>query len=158
MRHLKFGKENKIKNNINFMQYLKIFLLALVVFAFFDFIWLGLLSPKFYDAQFGGLALRDNNGKMMFRWEFAVGAYLLLALGVAIFIVPQFLGQPIDWKVFAYGALFGLVVYGVYDFSNGATLSHWGWTILIVDTLWGMFAYGSTGLIVALMCRRLGII
>jgi uncharacterized membrane protein len=140
------------------MQYLKIFLLSLAAFALFDFVWLGLLSPKFYDEQFGGLALRDGAGKIKFRWEFAIGAYLLLALGIAVFIIPLFAGQPITWKVFAVGALFGLIVYGVYDFTNAATLAHWGWKLLLVDTLWGMFAYGGSSLIVAIICKKMGII
>ena len=41
---------------------------------------------------------------------------------------------------YACGALFGLVVYGVYDFTNYATLRHWPFALTLVDVAWGTLA------------------
>lgn len=37
----------------------------------------------------------------------------------------------------AYGALFGLVVYGVYDFTNYSTLRQWPFVLTLADVAWG---------------------
>ena len=40
----------------------------------------------------------------------------------------------------AYGALFGLVVYGVYDFTNYSTLRQWPFVLTLADVAWGAAA------------------
>jgi uncharacterized membrane protein len=40
----------------------------------------------------------------------------------------------------AHGALFGLIVYGVYDFTNLATLRHYPVQLAVVDVAWGTLA------------------
>ena len=39
-----------------------------------------------------------------------------------------------------YGALFGFLVYGVYDFTNFSTLRQWPFVLTLVDTAWGTLA------------------
>ena len=39
------------------------------------------------------------------------------------------------------GALFGLMVYGIYNFTAGAVLSDWSGKVMIYDIIWGMFVY-----------------
>ena len=46
------------------------------------------------------------------------------------------------------GALLGLVVYGLYNYTNLAILDKWSSTLSIVDTLWGGVIFGLTTLIV----------
>jgi uncharacterized membrane protein len=43
----------------------------------------------------------------------------------------------------AVGALLGLVVFGVYDFTNNSTLRDWPLTLALVDTAWGAAASGA---------------
>lgn len=139
------------------MFYLKFFLITLLVFGALDFLWLGLISPSFYSKEFGSLARRQENGKIKFEWISAIVAYLLLALSITVFIMPKFTGEPITFKVFLFGALLGLVVYGVYDFTNRATLNNWSWKIVLVDVVWGMFIYGSTSTLVLFIAKKLNI-
>jgi uncharacterized membrane protein len=40
----------------------------------------------------------------------------------------------------AFGALFGRVVYGVYDFTNYSTLPQWPFVLTLADVGWGMCA------------------
>ncbi|MDE3157076.1 MAG: DUF2177 family protein [Acidobacteriota bacterium] len=45
-------------------------------------------------------------------------------------------------------ALLGLVVYGVYDFTNYSTLRDWPLTLAVVDTAWGTVASALCALLV----------
>jgi uncharacterized membrane protein len=53
------------------------------------------------------------------------------AVGAVAFMVPI---------AAAFGALFGRVVYGVYDFTNYSTLPQWPFVLTLADVGWGMCA------------------
>ena len=45
-------------------------------------------------------------------------------------------------NAFLVGALSGFIVYGVYNFTNYATLTHYTLKLSILDTMWGTLALG----------------
>jgi uncharacterized membrane protein len=53
----------------------------------------------------------------------------------------------------ACGALFGLVVYGVYDFTNYSTLRQWPFVVTLADVAWGTFATAACAAVVRLVVR-----
>ena len=53
----------------------------------------------------------------------------------------------------AYGALFGLVVYGVYDFTNYATLRQWPLVLAFADVAWGVVASAICAVAVKIVVR-----
>ena len=67
----------------------------------------------------------------------AILVYVLLAVGVAVFIVPR---ATDVLSAAAYGAIVGLVVYRVYDLTNYATLAQYPLAITLVDICWGKAA------------------
>ena len=52
-----------------------------------------------------------------------------------------------------YGALFGLVVYGVYDFTNYSTLRQWPFVLTLADVAWGAVASAACAAIVRIAAR-----
>lgn len=60
----------------------------------------------------------------------AVITYLILTLGLYYFIIK-------DRRPVIDAFLFGILIYGVYDFTNYATLKKWTLAFSIKDTLWG---------------------
>ena len=60
----------------------------------------------------------------------AVATYVFLIFGLNYFIIRP---KRSAWDAF----LLGLVVYGVYDFTNLALLSKWQLFTALTDTLWG---------------------
>jgi uncharacterized membrane protein len=64
----------------------------------------------------------------------AVAAYLFLSLGITMFVLPR-VGTLL--QAAAFGALYGLVVFGVYEATNMAILQGWSWRVVVVDILWG---------------------
>ncbi len=105
----------------------KQYLISTITFLIIDFAWLGLAAKKFYDQAF---AVFDRT----IRWPAALGAYVLLILGINMFVLPRVTNLT---EAIVYGGLFGLVVYGVYDLTNYATLADWALKTAIVDMVWG---------------------
>lgn len=131
---------------------LVIFVQTLVIFLVIDGLWLGIIARDFYQGQ---LRIIDNLGPgqpIKFNYFSAVGAYFLMALGFELFVRPQLTFSDNNWtkllNSFMVGGLFGLVLYGVYDFTNYAIFSRWTELFVFVDILWGVFVYTAVSFIV----------
>ena len=107
-----------------------------VVFMALDGIWLGVLMKNFYRDQLAPI-VRLADGGIAPNWPAAFVVYALLGAGIALFVVPR--AATVSLAA-AYGALFGLVVYGVYDFTNYATLRQWPFVLTVADVAWGTVA------------------
>lgn len=125
----------------------KQFGVALLAVAALDFVWLGLLMPKFYDRELGPIARRAGEA-LAPRWSAAVIVYVLIPLGVILFLRPWLTVSTAWWQTLLMGAIFGAIMYGVYDFTNLATLERWNWKLALVDTAWGATICGLTALAV----------
>ncbi len=84
-------------------------------------------------------------------WSAIFSVYVLLALGITYFVHPQ-LSQITLLGATLVGTLFGLVVYGVYDFTNLAILKGWGLKLAVVDVIWG----GVINALVVVIIKLLG--
>ena len=114
-------------------QTIKLAALGAVGFMVLDGIWLGLLMKNFYRDQLAPI-VRLADGGIAPNWPAAVVVYALLGTGIAVFVMPR--ASTVSFAA-AYGALFGLVVYGVYDFTNYSTLRQWPLVLALADAAWG---------------------
>lgn len=115
---------------------MKTFAMALVGFPLLDGLWFGLVMSAFYREQLSAIA-RMQDGKLAPVWAAVVPVYVLLALGLALFVIPK---APDVWSAAKYGALFGLIVYGVFDLTNYSTLAHYSPVLTVIDMSWGVVA------------------
>jgi len=74
-----------------------------------------------------------------------------MALGFVVFVFPHLTTHASIANPF-YGALFGLVLFGVYQGTNYLVFRDWPLMLVIVDTAWGMFTYALTS------CVTMGIL
>jgi uncharacterized membrane protein len=118
-------------------------------FVLLDALWLGLLMTSFYRDHLAPIA-RMSGGSLAPNWTAALVVYVLLGIGIAAF-VPVRAEQTAS--VAAAGALLGLVVYGVYDFTNYATLRDWPLALAVVDTAWGAAATAACAVFVRVVAR-----
>ena len=125
-------------------------LVSILSFMVLDGIWLGVVMKDFYRAQLMSIG-RIVNGAFAPVWAAAAPVYLLLGVGVAVFVVPR---ASSAGAAFALGAVFGLVVYGVYDLTNYSTLTNYPLRLTIVDMLWGTLACGLVALIAFTLTSR----
>ncbi len=118
---------------------LKIFLIALIVFLIIDAIWLLGISRDLYQRAIGFLMPEKVN---LFA---AMGAYLLLSIGLTVFVIAPGIREGLSiGHIALLGAIFGLVTYGIYDFTNLATIKGWPLWISLVDMGWGTLVSGLT--------------
>lgn len=82
-----------------------------------------------------------------FKFSGAVGCYVCL-----IFILYYFIIKTHASILEAF--LLGASVYGVYEFTNYASLNAWKITTVITDTLWGGVLFAMTTYITRVFVRR----
>lgn len=99
----------------------KIYLLCLPFTLLLDYLWLAKLMQGFYLKELGPYARVRGTTIIPVYWAAAI-VYLLLPLGIVLFALPQVDPEHLAASSLTWGALFGLVVYGVYDMTNMATL------------------------------------
>jgi uncharacterized membrane protein len=128
---------------------IKLGAIGAAAFMLLDGVWLGLLMRSFYRDQLAPIA-RLANGGIAPNWPAAIVVYILLGAGIALFVMPRATTVPV---AAAYGALFGLVVYGVYDFTNYATLRQWPLLLTLADVAWGAAATAAASIIVRIAAR-----
>ena len=115
---------------------IKLAALGALSFMVLDGVWLGLLMKNVYRDQLAPI-VRLADGGIAPNWPAAFAVYLLLGAGIAVFVIPR--ASTVSLAA-AYGALFGLVVYGVYDFTNYSTLRQWPLALALADVAWGAVA------------------
>jgi uncharacterized membrane protein len=120
-----------------------------VVFMVLDGVWLGLLMKNFYRNQLAPI-VRLADGGIAPNWPAAFVVYVLLGAGIAVFVMPRAPTVPL---AAAYGALFGFVVYGVYDFTNYSTLRQWPFVLTMADVAWGTAATAACASVMRIAVR-----
>ena len=104
---------------------------------------------NFYRQQLAPI-VRLADGGIAPNWPAAFVVYALLGAGIALFVVPR--AATVSLAA-AYGAVFGLVVYGVYDFTNYSTLREWPFALTLADTAWGALACAGAAVAVRIVAR-----
>lgn len=115
------------------------FLPILLTYVVIDAVYLSLVMGTVYKPGYGKLLARNTEW-----WKLGLGflAWFALTAGQVYFVKPA-LGRSSDkWNTFKKGALFGLIVYTVYNGTNIAILKDLKWRMCAVDTLWGTFLSG----------------
>lgn len=135
------------------MHLVKVFFATLPAFLLLDFIWLGLLMPKFYSDSLGNLARRSGDA-LDPNWTAAVFVYIIIVLGLVLFVLPK-MEENSPWSLLVWGAAFGVILYGVYDLTNLSTLAGWSLKLTIVDMVWGGVACGIASVAMGYMSNWL---
>lgn len=123
---------------------------SILGFLVLDGIWLGVVMNDFYVKHLAPIA-RITDGSFTPIWAAAAPVYVLLGLGVALLAVPRATSLV---SAAAYGALFGLVVYGVYDLTNYSTLAQWPGIVTVADIAWGTIACALVAVMTFAVSRR----
>lgn len=111
-----------------------------------DLLWLGLVMRGFYAHEMGEL-MRRQGSQLAPRWGAASLVYVLIPAGLVLFVRPRLGADATTGTALAWGALFGLVLYGVYDMTNLAVLEKWTTRLAIVDIAWGCVLCGITSVL-----------
>lgn len=136
----------------NVLDLLKPFGAGLVTFLALDLVWIGLIANQFYKRELAAIARMDGDN-FAIRLGPALVLYPLIILGLQLFALPR--ATPgVLWTSAAWGGLFGLVGYGIYDLTNYATLTNYSLRMTVVDMTWGFVLAASTATVMAWVAAR----
>ncbi len=119
-----------------------------------DLLWIGFAASGFYRNQIGHL-LTIVDGRMQVNVPAALAAWAVIVVGVQLFALPRLSGTGSIPLLMLWGALFGLILYAVYDFTNYAVLKDWPLGVTVVDIAWGAFVCSMTALCMGLASRAM---
>ncbi len=136
------------------MQTWKLFAIVLPIFLLIDLFWLGVVMKALYSHELGELA-RRHGAVLAPRWGAAMLVYLLIPGGIVLFVRPHLGANGTAWQAFGWGALFGLVLYGVYDLTNLAVLEKWTVRMTLADMTWGCVLCGMISVVMKFVDRWL---
>lgn len=125
-----------------------LFIISVVI----DVAWFSLIANPYYIDAIGSM-LRQSSGGFSLDMVSAIAVYALLMLGVILFVLPRAGKRP--GKAAIWGAAYGLIVYGIYDFTNYATLADWPGNICFLDIGWGIVFCGIMSAIGAVLQKKL---
>lgn len=108
------------------------YLFSAIIFVLLDGLYLRFIKG-FFNKQIKAVQGSDMEVNIIG----AAIAYIFLIFGLNYFIIR-------NHRSVKDAALFGLVIYAVYEFTNLALLKNWFITTTIVDTLWGAMLFGLT--------------
>lgn len=132
---------------MNYIVFVKLYLIALPVFFAIDMFWLTLVAKSFYRSQLGDLLTKNV------IWQAAIIFYLLYICGIIIFAIMPALEKNSLTTAITLGCLFGFFAYATYDLTNLATLRDWPLKLTIVDMVWGTVLSGSVATVSFLIAR-----
>lgn len=118
------------------------YIIASLVLLFLDILWISLFMKKKYNSQIYTIQNKPLKTKSLL---FPIIAYILMLVGLNLFVIPNISDDNILLDSLKYGFVFGLVLYGVYDFTNLSVFEHWNLTLSIIDVLWGGFVFFISG-------------
>ncbi len=128
--------------------FLAVFGSALGTTIVLDGLWLGVIATRFYSRELGSLVRRSATGLDPI-WLPAILVWIVIPLGITLFAVPRANGDPL--LGLAWGALFGLVLYAVYDLTNLSLIQGWSLRMTITDILWGATLCGIATFVATLV-------
>jgi uncharacterized membrane protein len=120
------------------MNKLSIFLIITVLALVVDFIWITKIMKGFYLSGMGLHAKLDAEGNLQPVLWSALAVYIIIPLAVLVFALDGAQAKPLI-EIILKGAFLGFCMYGVYDFTNYATLKDWPLKMTLVDVMWGSF-------------------
>lgn len=114
------------------MEFIKTYLLSLVVFLGIDSIWLISMNKNFYGKHLAHL-MSDKPNLLI-----ALIFYLINIVGMIFLVINPALKEN-NWNKLILGAMiYGLCTYATYDLTNMATLKNWPAIVTVVDLIWGV--------------------
>jgi uncharacterized membrane protein len=105
-----------------------------------DIIWLSLFMKK----RFNRIIKNIQNEEANYNIIYASISYIIMIIGLFIFVLPNITKENALNDSLKYGGLFGLVIYGIFDFTNLALFKNYELSTAIFDVIWGSLLYFGT--------------
>ncbi|MBW4061374.1 DUF2177 family protein [Candidatus Saccharibacteria bacterium] len=116
---------------------LEIFVVAAVVFATIDLVWIVGVVNKMYREELGSIVLKKPRSLP------AVLFYLIYIGGLVYFAILPAYNDGTALSALRDGALYGLFTYATFDLTNWSVLESWTRKVVLADIAWGIVISGT---------------
>lgn len=92
-----------------------------------------------YQTTYSGMFTKINSGTNTSTtrlYTAGIIVYLLMAIGLYVFVISASTEMSFVYTILK-GALLGVILFGVYDITNVATIPAFGIKEAMIDTIWG---------------------
>ena len=122
--------------------------LSTLTLLILDGLWINFFMKDKYNKMIKNI----QNSDIQVNKVFAVASYTLMVVGLNLFVLPRLDVNNINIKdCLLYGFTFGIVLYGVYDFTIAAVLKEWDIKLAYIDIIWGGFVYFAASYVLSFM-------
>ena len=104
-------------------------IIASIVLLVFDALWIILFMGK----QYQEFIPRIQGSNLKVNPTYTILSYALMITGLVIFVLPNISKENALQDSLKYGFTFGIVLYGVYDFTAAAVLTEWDIKTALLD-------------------------
>ena len=89
-----------------------------------------------YKKELGSFLRMSGSSLQPVLWA-AVIVYIAIPLGIMLFVLPRVSADNITGSALLWGALYGIVVYAIYDMTNYCLIRDWPLRVSLIDICWG---------------------
>jgi uncharacterized membrane protein len=114
----------------------KVFLFLPPLLFALDYVWLGIFASNLYKKELGPFLRMSGNAMQPIIWA-ALAVYIAIPLGIVLFVLPRVSMDNPTGSSLLWGAIFGVVVYAVYDMTNYSLVRDWPLRVSMIDICWG---------------------
>lgn len=104
-------------------------IIATLLLLVIDLLWVFFVMNGKYESMIRQI---QKGQPMKVNYIYAILTYVLMIIGLNVLVIPNITKNNM-WFPF----LFGLIVYGVFSFTNASVLKDWKMSVVLLDTLWG---------------------
>ncbi len=126
----------------------KILGIVLFLLVLLDLPVIMFINKKMYTTLFEKINAGEEYKTTYMTYIIGTFTYLLIAIGLTMFVVEPSTSNEVSTMVTGLlGLVYGLVVYGVYNGTNSATLVKYDSKVAMIDTLWGSTLCGIVAIL-----------
>ena len=113
--------------------------ISTVLLLIIDLIWIRFYMQKQYEIMIP----RIQGTSLSVNLKYAILSYICLAFSINYFVLPNIKNNSLK-EIISYGFVFGIILYGVYDFTAAAVLKEWDQITMFIDIFWGGILFALT--------------
>lgn len=132
----------------------KVFLFLPPLLFALDYLWLGFFASDLYKKELGPFLRMSGSALQPIIWA-ALVVYIAIPAGIVLFVLPRVSTGNLTGSALLWGAIYGVVVYTVYDMTNYSLVRDWPLRVSLIDIVWGGLLNASGAVAAAWLDRWL---
>jgi uncharacterized membrane protein len=117
-------------------------IIASIALLIIDGVWIGIIMKPKYDET-----VKHIQGDVIqLNFIAANLAYIFLLIGLYYFVLSR-INTNNPFRAFIEGAMYGMAVYGTFDFTSAAIFKNYHFSTALIDLSWGTFLCGISSFI-----------